>query len=58
MTASRFIRTYGEPGGLWTAYGLDFGRDEYVVVNEGGDELFTSPNEQECIDFCEELTAR
>lgn len=49
-----FIKTYGEPGGIFLGYTLDFDRAEYIVYNEAGDELYASSNEQDAIDFCEE----
>ena len=51
------MREYGEPGGIYLRYDLDLDRGEYVVTNEGGDELFAHSWESEAAAFCEDTIA-
>ena len=52
------MHIYGAPGGIWLAYELDLDRGEYVVTNEGGEELFADPWETEARRYCEDLIER
>lgn len=52
------MRAYGEPGGIYLTYALDLDRGEYVVCNEGGDELFADGSERAAQDFCAALIDR
>lgn len=46
------MREYGAPGGLWLCYELDLDRGEYVVKNEGGDEVAAFEYEVDAKFFC------
>lgn len=48
------MKSYGEPGGLYVYYELDFSRGQYVVYNEGGDELEAFDYEVDAQNYCKE----
>lgn len=50
----KFIRTYGQEGGLWLAYSLNLDSGKYEVVNEAGDIIFSDYRELVARIFCED----